>query len=169
MINPISAGEMAEFRAFIAPPTVTATSDGKEKLLVTCAGKISCPRCQGTSRRTKLQCGNPALKTSKTNKCKFHGGASTGARTAEGRQRISASLIVHGHETNKIRVERQLKTLELRQLVDIMALVGMVDGVKRKAGAKPAGYRPINTIAEAYEYIKATENLPESSLADAGD
>jgi hypothetical protein len=157
MINPISAEEIAEFRAFIAP-TVTVTNDGKEKLLVTCAGKISCIRCQGTSRRTKLQCGNPALKTSRTNKCKFHGGASTGPKTAEGRQKISASLLVHGRETNAVRAKRQLKTLELRQLENIMVLVGMVDGVKRKAGAKPAGYRHINTIAEAYEYIKATEN-----------
>ena len=165
MINPISADELAEFRAFIAP-TVTAANDGKEKLLVTCAGKISCNRCQGTSRRTKLQCGNPALKTSRTQKCKFHGGASTGARTVEGRQRISASLLVHGHETNKIRVERQLKTLELRQLEDKLVLTG---GIKRKAGAKPSGYRQIKTMAEAYEYIRATENLPTGSLADAGD
>ena len=165
MNNPISADEMAEFRAFIAP-TVTATNDGKEKLLVTCAGKISCNRCQGTSRRTKLQCGAPALKTSTTQKCKFHGGASTGPKTAEGRQRISASLIVHGHETNKIRAERQLKTVELRVLEDILLLTG---GIKRKAGAKPAGYRQINTMAEAYEYIRVTENLPTGSLADTSD
>lgn len=165
MINLISAEEMAEFRAFIAP-TVTVTRDGKEKLLVTCAGKISCPRCQGTSRRTKLQCGAPALKTSKTQKCKFHGGASTGARTIEGRQKISASLLVHGHETNKIRAERQLKTLELRQLEDILVLTG---GIKRKAGAKPSGYRQINTMAEAYDYIRVIENLPTGSLGDAGD
>ena len=115
MNNPISAEELAEFRAFIAP-TVTVTKDGKEKLLVTCAGKISCIRCQGTSRPTKLQCGNPVLKTSKTQKCKFHGGASAGPNTPEGRQRISASLLVHGHETNIIRAERQLKTVELRVL-----------------------------------------------------
>ena len=165
MINPISADELAEFRAFIAP-TVTAANDGKEKLLVTCAGKISCNRCQGTSRRTKLQCGAPALKTSRTQKCKFHGGASTGARTVEGRQRISASLLVHGHETNKIRVERQLKTLELRQLEDILVLTG---SIKRKAGAKPSGYRPIKTISDAYEYIRVIENLPTGSLGDAGD
>jgi hypothetical protein len=38
MNNPISDEELTEFRAFIAP-AVTATSDGKEKLLVTCAGK----------------------------------------------------------------------------------------------------------------------------------
>jgi len=88
MINPISAEEMAEFWAFIAP-TVTATSNGKEKRLVTCDGEKSCARCQGTSRRTKLQCGAPALKASKTQKCKFHGGASTGPKTTEGRQRIS--------------------------------------------------------------------------------
>ena len=169
MINPMSAEELAEFRAFIAPPTLTATSDGKEKLLVTCAGKISCNRCQGTSRRTKLQCGAPALKTSKTQKCKFHGGASTGPNSTEGRQRISASLLVHGRETNAARARRQLKTLELRQLEDIMALLVMVDGVKRTAGTKPAGYRQIKTMAEAYEYIKATENLPAGALGDASD
>lgn len=168
MINPISADELAEFRAFIAP-TVTATSDGKEKLLVTCAGKINCIRCQGTSRRTKLQCGAPALKTSKTQKCKFHGGASTGPKTAEGRQRISASLLVHGHETNAVRAERQLKTLELRQLEDIMALLGMVDGVKRTAGTKPAGYRQIKTIAEAQAYIIKAENLPAGAVGDTSD
>ena len=165
MINPISADELAEFRAFIAP-SVTATIDGKEKLLVTCGGAIRCLRCQGTSRRTKLQCGAPALKTSKTQKCKFHGGRSTGPKTAEGRQRISASLLVHGHETNKIRAERQLKTVKLRVLEDILLLTG---GIKRKAGAKPAGYRQINTMAEAYEYIRVTENLPTVSLADASD
>ena len=165
MINPISAEEIAEFRTFIAP-TVTATKHGKEKLLVTCGGKIRCVRCQGTSRRTKLQCSAPALKTSKTQKCKFHGGASTGPKTAEGRQKISASLLVHGHETNKIRAERQLKTLELRQLEDILVLTG---GIKRIAGAKPSGYKQINTIADAYEYIRATENLPTGSLTDTSD
>ena len=165
MINPISAEELAEFRAFIAP-TVKATKHGKEKLLVTCAGKISCIRCQGTSRRTKLQCGNPALKTSKTQKCKFHGGASTGPKTTEGRQKISASLLVHGRDTNAIREERQLKMLELRQLEDILVLTG---GIIRTAGAKPTGYRQINTMAEAYEYIRVTENLPTGSLADTSD
>jgi hypothetical protein len=114
MNNPIAVDDIAEFRAFIKP-TVTSTG-GKEKLLVTAGGKISCNRCQGISRRTKLQCGNPALKTSKTQKCKFHGGASAGPKTSEGRQRISASLLVHGHETNIIRAERQLKTVELRVL-----------------------------------------------------
>ena len=168
MNNPISAEQIAEFRTFIAP-TVTATSDGKEKLLVTCGGAISCPRCQGTSRRTKLQCGNPALKTSKTNKCKFHGGASTGPNSTEGRQRISASLLVHGRETNAARAKRQLKTLELRQLEDIMALLGMVDGVKRTAGTKPAGYRQIKTMAEAQAYIIKAENLPAGALGDASD
>ena len=102
MNNPLSAEERAEFPAFMAPAD-TVTSNGKEKLLVTCAGNISCNRCQATSRRTKLQCGAPALKSSKTQKCKFHGGASTGPRTTEGRQRIIASLLVHGHETNKSR------------------------------------------------------------------
>ena len=165
MNTPISTEEMAEFRALIAP-TISTSVNGKEKLLVTAGGKISCNRCQGMSRRTKLQCGAPALKTSKIQKCKFHGGASTGPRTIKGRQKISASLLVHGRETNAVRAERQLKTLELRQLEDILVLTG---GIKRKAGAKPSGYRQINTMAEAYDYIRVIENLPTGSLGDAGD
>ena len=164
MDNPIPVSEIAELRAFIKS-TVTSTG-GKEKLLVTAGGKISCTRCQGISRRTKLQCGNPALKTSKTHKCKFHGGASTGPRTTEGRQRISASLLVHGRDTNVIRAERQLKMLELRQLEDILVLTG---GIIRTAGAKPAGYRQIKTISEAYEYIELIENLPTASMGDASN
>lgn len=105
MDNPIPVSEIAEFR-YLIKSKITPTGD-KEKLLVTAGGKISCNRCQGISRRTKLQCGAPALKTSKTQKCKFHGGASTGPKTAEGRQKISVSLLVHGHETNSIRAERQ--------------------------------------------------------------
>jgi hypothetical protein len=161
MNNPIPVSEIAEFRSLIK--SAVKSSNGNEMLLVTCGGKISCIRCQGTSRRTKLQCGAPALKSSKTNKCKFHGGASTGPKTTEGRQRISASLLVHGNETNALRNAQRLKAVEFRQLEDIMALTGMINGVKRTAGAKPIGYRQIRTIGEAQAYIIKAENLSTGS------
>jgi len=62
---------------------------------------LSMPKC------TRLQCGRPAMKGSKTHKCNFHGGKSTGPRTAEGRQRISKANLVHGDETVQMRLERQ--------------------------------------------------------------
>ena len=46
------------------------------------------------SMRTRLQCGRPAMKGSKTQKYNFHGGKSTGPRTAEGRQRISKAHLI---------------------------------------------------------------------------
>lgn len=45
-----------------------------EQYLVTAAGKITCLRCTAKSTRTKQQCGRPAIKTSRTQKCQYHGG-----------------------------------------------------------------------------------------------
>ncbi len=45
-----------------------------EQYLTTAAGRITCLRCTAKSNRTKLQCGKPALKTSRTQKCGHHGG-----------------------------------------------------------------------------------------------
>ena len=47
--------------------------------LLSVAGSSSqCARCTAMSKRTKEQCGRPALKTSKTQKCQFHGGRGSG-------------------------------------------------------------------------------------------
>jgi hypothetical protein len=66
-------------------------------------------------------------------------------------------------ETNAARAKRQLKTLELRQLEDILVLTG---SNKRKAGSKPHKHKLITTTSEAYEYIRVTKNVPTGSLAD---
>ena len=68
------------------------------------------------SKRTRLQCGRPAMKGSKTQKCNFHRGKSTGPRTLEGRQRISKANLFHGDETIQKRVERQIKAVWLSKL-----------------------------------------------------
>jgi len=41
--------------------------------LVTGGGKITCKRCTAKSKRSGEQCKKPALKTSRTQKCEFHG------------------------------------------------------------------------------------------------
>jgi hypothetical protein len=63
---------------------------------LTLGGRVTCTQCNAQSKRTKLQCRAPAIK-GKT-KCRFHGGRSTGAKTAEGRARIAAAHTVHGRE-----------------------------------------------------------------------
>ena len=59
----------------------------KEAWLLTAGGQIRCRRCQGTSRRTGMQCGAPAEQHSE--KCRFHGSRATGPITLEGLERCA--------------------------------------------------------------------------------
>ena len=82
-----------------------------ELMLATAGGKIVCRRCNALSKRTKLQCGGPAMQ-GKTN-CKFHGGKSTGPVTELGRQICAAAKTVHGNDT---RADRQVHRLAMKRL-----------------------------------------------------
>jgi hypothetical protein len=113
--------------------------------LATAAGRIGCLRCTAKSSRTKQQCGRPALKTSKTQKCGSHGGLSTGPKTAEGRQRIADAQTVHGRDTKAARLERSRGSLRLTQLDDAARILGLITG-PRSRGRKPNGYTPLRTI-----------------------
>jgi hypothetical protein len=59
----------------------------KQAWLLTAGGQIQCRRCQGTSRRTGMQCGAPAEQHSE--KCRFHGSRATGPITLEGLERCA--------------------------------------------------------------------------------
>ena len=59
----------------------------KETWLLTAGGQINCRRCQGSSRRTGVQCGAPAEQHSE--KCRFHGSRATGPTTLEGPERCA--------------------------------------------------------------------------------
>ena len=85
--------------------------DNMELTLTTAGGKIVCRRCNATSKRTKLQCGGPAMH-GKT-KCKFHGGLSTGPVSELGRQICAAAKTVHGKDT---RADRQAHRLAMGRL-----------------------------------------------------
>jgi hypothetical protein len=126
------------------------------KFLTTAAGRIKCLRCTALSTRTKLQCGRPALKSSKTQKCGSHGGLSTGPKTAEGRQRIADAKTVHGRDTKAARLERSRGSLRLAQLEDAMHVLGMTSA-KRTRGRKPNGYTPIRTIDDVCRALIDTE------------
>ena len=90
-----------------------------QPFLSTAGGRIRCARCTAKSSRTKLQCGRPALKTSKTQKCQFHGGGQTsGKQTLEGRSRIAAAHYKHGESTKSARAEYSRASSTLNQLED---------------------------------------------------
>ena len=55
-------------------------------------------RC-GAKTRRGTECQRPAYK--RNGRCGLHGGMSTGARTAEGKKRISDANLKHGRYTNE--------------------------------------------------------------------
>ena len=115
------------------------------KKLLTAGGKIQCLRCTACSSRTGVQCGRPALKSSKTQKCQYHGGRSTGPKTAEGKARIAAAHTVHGQETSEARAERSAGSARLSRIEDSMYLLKMTTA-PRTRGRKARGYVPVKTL-----------------------
>lgn len=107
---------------------------GFMSMFLTCGGRISCLQCSAQSKRTGQQCRAPAI--AGKNKCRFHGGKSTGPKTTEGRMRCAQARIIHGKETNKARTERTLAAHRLRDLEIIGRSIGLIHGTKT-AGRKP--------------------------------
>jgi hypothetical protein len=121
--------------------------------LSTAGGRICCVRCTAQSSRTKLQCGRPALKTSKTQKCQFHGGGQTsGKQTAEGRSRIAAAHYKHGESTKSARAEYSKASATLSKLEDAMHLLKMTTA-PRTRGRKPSGYKPVRSTHDVIQLV----------------
>lgn len=116
-----------------------------ERCLLIAGGKIRCLRCTAHSSRSGQQCGRPALKVSKTQKCQFHGGRGSGPKTAEGRARIAAERTAHGKDTKSARSARSNALAKLSQLEDALHLLGMTS-VGRSRGRKPNGYAQVKTV-----------------------
>jgi len=127
-----------------------------ESKMFTAGGRISCDRCTAKSSRTGLQCARPALKSSKTKKCQFHGGRGSGAKTLEGKLRIAQAHTTHGNCSKASRQEQSRKSLELAHIEDMMYLLEMTSA-PRSRGRKPKGYWPITTIEAAKKYVIDTE------------
>jgi hypothetical protein len=122
-------------------------------LLSTAGGRICCARCTAQSSRTKLQCGRPALKSSKTQKCQFHGGGQeSGKQTLEGRSRIAAAHYKHGESTKAARVEYSRASATLSKLEDAMHLLKMTTA-PRTRGRKPSGYKPVRSAQDVIQLV----------------
>ena len=81
-------------------------------------------RC-GAKTRLGTACQRPANK--KNGRCRLHGGASTGAKTKEGRARISAANLRHGKFTkDKLEKRREIRK-ELRQMERELIAGGLLD------------------------------------------
>jgi hypothetical protein len=122
-----------------------------EKYLITAGGRITCLRCTAKSTRSGNQCLKPALNTSRTSKCGFHGAKSTGAKTEAGKARAAAANFKTGEYTKVAIAQRSKKLAQLRQLEDVCNLLGLTNGSKT-TGPKPAAYKQIKTLKEAWEF-----------------
>lgn len=112
-------------------------------ILVTGGGKITCKRCSAKSKRSGEQCKKPALRGKAV--CDFHGGRSTGPKTAEGKARIAAAHTVHGRETREQRAERSVASARISRLEDAMHVLKMTTA-PRARGRKAASYTPITSV-----------------------
>lgn len=118
----------------------------------TAGGKIQCLRCTAKSSRTGVQCGRPALKSSKTQKCQYHGGRGSGPQTIEGKARIAAAHTVHGQETSATRAERSAGSARLSRIEDAMYLLEMTTA-PRTRGRKARGYVPVKTLDDVRQMV----------------
>jgi hypothetical protein len=74
-------------------------------------------RCGARNRRgTPCQC--PAMANGR---CRLHGGLSTGAKTAEGIERIRRAVTRHGRYSNEARAERRYYRKLLRDCRETLA------------------------------------------------
>jgi len=85
-----------------------------EKHINLFAKNTPAPRCQARSKRSQEQCKKAAVRGK--DKCRMHGGASTGPVTAEGRKRCAEARTSHGWETRAARDYRARKFRELKAL-----------------------------------------------------
>ena len=123
-------------------------------------GNIRCRRCTARSKRSGLQCGRPANKTSKTQKYQFHGGRSTGPRTTAGKARVIAAHLRHGRETLQAKANRSKQSTLLLQLEDATHVLGMTD-CARTRGRKPAGYAPVTSVEGVLELVLGAKGFEE--------
>lgn len=120
--------------------------------LTTAGGRIQCLRCMAKSTRTHDQCRRPALKTSKTQKCQYHGGRSTGPKTAEGKARVAAAHHVHGEATKAARAGYSRSSARLTQLEEGLHVLGAATGTRTR-GRKPSGYNPIKNLEDVRRMV----------------
>jgi hypothetical protein len=121
-----------------------------EQYLTTAAGRITCLRCTAKSSRTKLQCARPAIKTSRTQKCQFHGGR---PHTEETLKRISEANTLHGEATKVAKQQYRDDSALLHELEDSFYVLKMAEG-PRTRGRKPAGYRGVRTEEDVIRMIR---------------
>jgi hypothetical protein len=103
----------------------------KSLTMLTLGGRVQCKQCQATAKHSRVQCKKAALRGK--NVCRTHGGASTGPKTAQGRQRCAEAKTIHGKDTRAKRARNAVSTTKLLLLRDLGQKLGMF-------GPEPIGW-----------------------------
>jgi hypothetical protein len=126
---------------------IIAAKKGHTNLLITAGGRLVCTRCTAKSKRTGEQCGRPALKVSKTQKCQFHGGrGNSGPKTPEGKARALAAHTKTGDCSKAARDADAGVSARLLRLEDAMHVLGMSKATRTR-GRKPSCYVQVKDVA----------------------
>lgn len=132
-------------------------------MLVTGGGKITCQRCTAMSKRSGEQCKKPALKTSRTQKCEFHGGGATGPKTEAGKARQRAAVLKTGDYTKEAMEDKARMLRVLAGLEDAMYVLDMTT-MPRTRGRKPLGYVKLQTVEDVVRFaFNNPLHLPDGS------
>ena len=93
--------------------------------------------CQAYIKARGCLCNKPAIPNKRV--CAGHGGLSTGPRTREGLEQLSASKTIHGRETRALRILRSKISHDLRQIEEVLYAEGLIHG-PRTRGRKPTSW-----------------------------
>ena len=94
-------------------------------------------RC-GAKTRSGTPCKNPAVRGKA--RCRFHGGRSTGAKTPEGRARLSALHWKHGRSTTEAKEQAKRRAADGRE---IRAELKEIEREAIATGALPKDWRSL--------------------------
>ena len=132
----------------------------KSITMLTLGGRVQCKQCQATAKHSRVQCKKAALRGK--NVCRTHGGASTGPKTAQGRQRCAEAKTIHGKDTRAKRAQNAVSATKLLLLRDLGVKLGMFGTQPTGwAGRKPRCYPFTETMSIA-ELIEQLERLPST-------
>ena len=85
------------------------------------------PRCGARRKRDGKPCQGPAMANGR---CRFHGGLSTGARTAEGKERARKAPLRHGHYSAEAKAARAEGRQAVRRLRELAAMMRMAEFIE---------------------------------------
>ena len=139
-----------------------------EKMIVLAGGRITCLRCTARAKHSKLQCRKAALRDSRTQKCRLHGGRSKGPVTEEGKRKSALAPLKTGRFTREAIVRDSVSRVQLRQLRDAMVILEMARGIKKLRGRKPLGYTPLESLEDVW-VMKVRDALHRMEQSRSGD